>query len=1079
MMKAVEAAPRVEAKVAPGAILRKCACQGSCGPCAHDAEKERGLVQRQAAAGAHARSGAAGHDVATSIHTIARQGGTALPTATRTTMESRFGQRDFSRVKVHTGPEVDTVARDISADAFTVGSDVFFASGKYDPGSQQGQRLLAHELTHVVQQGNATALPPQLELGSPSASAEVEADRVADDVVSGRTVRGLGASVSGPVIRRAVAPTRVPSAATCGTLCSRGGGVTGSYDATHDVCRCGAGTIERVILGSGTGNEYAFPVDGQKCSSSNDHDRIADLYQNAANSGQLRSIHSDPDRATSTSSLWAMWGSSRGGLSGPQAQALSLPAVGSTPSPGAAGPNCSPDHMVELQAGGSDHAGNLRILDRPRNENAGRTLSTYVQTHVRDFFGTYPTTRGFVEWTRVRRVNTGAARNEPCLELDKNTARGVAAGATATDIKLGQDGQRLSVIYGNPLPTNPREFQIPNLSSRAVPGLDLLTYLQGSGNAFDRFSATLSERAISRLPIRNRALALTLQADTNRVVTLVPLAGSQQAAWPRLRLTFPFLSEAELDSSLGAEGFAASGELQPSLPILHETRVRLQVRREGLYGGVVVPPDALQRAFAHVPGLRIERADLQIAVEDGQFSATGGLGFAYGRFATGSVEARLSNRDGFSATGRVDLHIPGIDDAHGEVWVRQGRLGGHLVIAASKLPFRQFVRDANLRVGVEDGRLSGTGIVNLNIPGTRDARLTFTADSLGNYSLAGAATLAIPGVRDPRVELRYENGVLSGCGSAGFTIPGLESATIELLYTNGALTGNANAAFRRGKLAGTLHATLNARHKLSGGGDLEYELAPGLVAIAGVEIDENGRTHVRGELRMPDPIQLFAERAYNKRLFALNLDIPIFGIAFGSHSVGVIATIGAEINARASIGPGQIRRPRILVAFDVENPASSASFAASAELYVPASAEIAVVIRGGIGVSLLIVKATGGIQATASAGLFGALSVPLELRYAQSKFIVDGRAELFAEPKLRFALDAFARVDADLLLTTINLYEKTWRLASFEWGSNYRVGVRFPVHYVFGEPFALSLDRLEFIAPPVDVRSAMRSLLAR
>ena len=70
-------------------------------------------------------------------------------------MEQRFGH-DFSRVRVHSGAAAERSARDVNAHAYTVGHDVVFAAGRYSPGTRDGRRLIAHELTHVVQQrGNA------------------------------------------------------------------------------------------------------------------------------------------------------------------------------------------------------------------------------------------------------------------------------------------------------------------------------------------------------------------------------------------------------------------------------------------------------------------------------------------------------------------------------------------------------------------------------------------------------------------------------------------------------------------------------------------------------------------------------------------------------------------------------------------------------------------------------------------------------------------------------------------------------------------------------------------------------------
>jgi hypothetical protein len=95
-----------------------------------------------------------GEDIESSIQ-AKKGGGTPLPESTRSTMESHFGQ-DFSNVKVHTDSESDSLNRSVQARAFTTGSDVFFRQGEFNPESSSGKELLAHELTHVVQQGGSS-----------------------------------------------------------------------------------------------------------------------------------------------------------------------------------------------------------------------------------------------------------------------------------------------------------------------------------------------------------------------------------------------------------------------------------------------------------------------------------------------------------------------------------------------------------------------------------------------------------------------------------------------------------------------------------------------------------------------------------------------------------------------------------------------------------------------------------------------------------------------------------------------------------------------------------------------------------
>ncbi len=89
--------------------------------------------------------------LASKIQSIRRRG-RPLPSADRAFFEPRFG-RDFSQVRIHTDGKAGQLARAINAHAFTIGQDVVFGAGKYRPSVSGGRHLLAHELTHVVQQG--------------------------------------------------------------------------------------------------------------------------------------------------------------------------------------------------------------------------------------------------------------------------------------------------------------------------------------------------------------------------------------------------------------------------------------------------------------------------------------------------------------------------------------------------------------------------------------------------------------------------------------------------------------------------------------------------------------------------------------------------------------------------------------------------------------------------------------------------------------------------------------------------------------------------------------------------------------
>jgi len=113
-----------------------------------------------------------------------RGAGAPLPRDTSARLERALDDR-FDDVQTHTGREADSLARQLSAEAFTVGRDVFFRSGAFAPNTDAGDRLLGHELTHVQQQRGRSAGGP-LRISDPSDAAERHAARVGEAVAKSR-----------------------------------------------------------------------------------------------------------------------------------------------------------------------------------------------------------------------------------------------------------------------------------------------------------------------------------------------------------------------------------------------------------------------------------------------------------------------------------------------------------------------------------------------------------------------------------------------------------------------------------------------------------------------------------------------------------------------------------------------------------------------------------------------------------------------------------------------------------------------------------------------------------------------------
>lgn len=188
------------APINSGILQRKtCSCgrpitaNGECAEC----RKKRLSLQRRAV-------NQAGPEVAPPIvHEVLREPGRPLDPTIRSFMESRFNH-DFGRVRVHTDSRASQSAQAVDAHAYTVGQNVVFSSGQYTPNTMSGHRLLAHELTHVVQQeafSGTSALAGSMQNPGENSRLENEAARSANAINNGREV-SFPLTSGGPSIMR-------------------------------------------------------------------------------------------------------------------------------------------------------------------------------------------------------------------------------------------------------------------------------------------------------------------------------------------------------------------------------------------------------------------------------------------------------------------------------------------------------------------------------------------------------------------------------------------------------------------------------------------------------------------------------------------------------------------------------------------------------------------------------------------------------------------------------------------------------------------------------------------------------------
>jgi hypothetical protein len=169
--------------VRSGLLQRKCACGGTPGPTGECEACRRKRLQRYPG---NLSTPSAASPVPPIVYQVLNSPGQPLDGEARSFMEPQFGY-DFSKVRVHTDRHAAESARAVSALAYTVGTDMIFQLQHYNSKTEEGRKLLAHELAHVTQQRGFThGSKSNLITSRPDDAAEHEADAIAARVIAGR-----------------------------------------------------------------------------------------------------------------------------------------------------------------------------------------------------------------------------------------------------------------------------------------------------------------------------------------------------------------------------------------------------------------------------------------------------------------------------------------------------------------------------------------------------------------------------------------------------------------------------------------------------------------------------------------------------------------------------------------------------------------------------------------------------------------------------------------------------------------------------------------------------------------------------
>lgn len=1020
------------------------------------------------------------------VHRALREPGRPIEPAARALLAHRFG-RSLDAVRVHDGPRAATAAERTGAEAFTVGDDIVFAPGRYQPGSATGLELLAHEVAHTVQQlgVGGGAIQHRLESSVPASTLEREADEAARFVVNGPAVGGgaaglLHARAPGAMLsRRAIAWERIPS----GPVKLAGQTVEEWEPESDRVARFKIPTLNLPKEKGPVLAAYKAAVTGSGDKTSALEGTVQ-FDGSTARAGLWNSRASTPD----LNRRWLM----KVGWDDKEANAKWLAAGGKKgtgfprANPGVATSSCDMDHIIELQLGGTNSPSNIAPLNSAENQKSGTAIWTAISGIARELRPSVPQAAGTVDvilsFQSVSQIGGEVPKPTGCAgpgspdctcsavdacAMSQLAAADGATGAGAREVYRVKAGG-LSSQFRVPPGDKPVSLLDPNdrentANTELIPGMILETLERPKGKshviaAFVESKPYFKRAKSTRLPItlkqgQDEVMLDAVPEDDGRRLTL---RGDHHA----VAFTYPYLSAGSLNLELGENGLEGNGTLTPSVPLLRNAPIKVHLGK-GTFDGTLEPDKSKLRL--PIPGFQVTRAALKVALAP-ELALTGDLDFVVGKILTGNLHAEPS-MTGLTMKGTVAAKIPKLESATGEVTYRNNELTGSLRIKSEQLANLPGKPTGELTLGLTAKGLTADGHVTLTLPNGKPLDLDAKRADAAHILLTGHTRFDLPGLHPLDLTVSYDGEHFSARGKTGVDHKGL-SGDLTVSYWDGEFSGEVEAKLKAGRVDGSVHLHLDHDASLYGDGKVRVQITKDLAGSVAVKKPKGGgEIEVFGELELPPSIPLFPVKKVDKTLFDRVFNIPVFG--------PVAVQINPSVGFGAGIGPGTIDGAKVGAGF--KPFASDADFAlsASAQLSIPAYAQLSVGIGLGVALTAGVGSIGGGVKVTGTLRLDGGVFFPFELHYRNGVFTA--RAEVIVKGDVNVLVGVQGYLLAEV--AGFELWHPTWDL----WDKKFDTGLGFkliiPFDYASDKAFELPSRDQMTIEPDVSLDSIKRALM--
>lgn len=1028
--------------------------------------------------------------------------GRPLETGTKEAMESSF-EHDFSDVRIHTDNEAIELCQALNAQAFTHGHDIYFNSGKYDPQQTTGKELLAHELTHVVQQQrHIHRMVQRNPTTTPAGGGKTGADRISGDNMSVRPVqlprsKGIhsGGKYAGIVKRRKNYSRDEVSESTS----------SGSASQTtlwKQNVREGVSTQIQNLIAQQPG--AGQPIEGTE-GTEGEADGGAEAAQPVATTPASKQVYYFKNRRNPQVKLIGRESVIRNAALIPtwnkagQATAFDV------------------DHIKELQfEGGTNTVDNLELLNFSANRSSGSSIMHQIRGTVADTIDQEDIKD---PQDTNQKLATDAALERYAIEFDDkhfndgeavsanerwslDEIKGTAGDAllkdfvpmTAAEIAEAKGTEAEPVVFTSPAGGRMmKKNDITALNGKGLSGAAL--NMADAGTQTGTIVGTVDITHFDQEPLNIPVHRMT-NVNHGGYIKRGGAGGGLETILSRLK--FKGLSPIVINSAdlVPGVGIVARGKIRPSVKLFKNVEVDLSIEGKN----VEISKTFSSGEIAVPPPFKIHDCSLSLFAGTRGVGARGKIDFAINKVGEGSISARAGVGSGFELEGNFEFDKQVFNNAsvrvryvHPEEGDDSLTVSGVINIPKGKI---NGVKSATINVTYTDGSLTATGDAELDVPGVKSAHLevNFSGEQ---FRIAGTADLQHRLIESGRLEAeiikRGEEYTVNMSGTARPRIPGI-SSQLTVSYQNGIINISAQAGYTRGMLSGTLSlgftnqavgadgkptGTQTEQLTFYGSGQLTLKLTPWLQATAGVKFLPNGEIEILGRIALPSAVDVFPRKEISKDLFRFpTIEIPIFAIPLGSRSIGLVGTIGGGLQGFAGIGPGQLRDTFLEVKYNPDHE-DQTTVTGNARFVVPANAGLRIYARAGIGASVAIARVSGGLELGGSLAIEGEASAAVNVNWTpQTGLQLNAEANISVQPKFKFDVSAYVEASLDLLVTELS-EEKRWTLAQFEYGSALTVGLKFPIHYQEGQPFDVSLNDVEFTYPDINLGEFAKGIASK